>query len=40
MSTKVELIIPGNMWKVMVKVGDKVKKGDTLSMMEVMKMKP
>jgi biotin carboxyl carrier protein len=38
MSIKVELTIPGNMWKVMVKVGDKVKKGDTLSMMEVMKM--
>jgi biotin carboxyl carrier protein len=28
----------GNMWKVLVKPGDKVKAGDTLFIMEVMKM--
>ena len=28
----------GNMWKIMVKPGDKVKAGDTLFIMEVMKM--
>jgi len=28
----------GNMWKVLVKTGDKVKAGDVLFIMEVMKM--
>ena len=28
---------PGNIWKVLVKPGDKVKAGDTLFIMEVMK---
>ena len=29
--------VPGNMWKVLVKVGDIVKKNDDLFIMEVMK---
>ena len=29
---------PGNIWKVLVKPGDKVKQGDVLFIMEVMKM--
>ena len=28
---------PGNVWKVLVKVGDTVKAGDTLFILEVMK---
>jgi biotin carboxyl carrier protein len=37
MSTKVATMVPGNIWKVLVKEGDIVKKGDTLFIMEVMK---
>jgi biotin carboxyl carrier protein len=38
MNAKVELQTSGNMWKVNVKVGDKVSEGDELFIMEVMKM--
>ena len=38
MSEDVTLQTAGNMWKVMVKPGDNVKAGDTLFIMEVMKM--
>jgi acetyl-CoA carboxylase biotin carboxyl carrier protein len=38
MAHEVELQTAGNMWKVMVKLGDEVKAGDTLFIMEVMKM--
>ena len=37
MATEVKTTIPGNMWKVFVKEGDVVKKGDPLFIMEVMK---
>ena len=37
MTTEVKTTVPGNMWKVLVKEGDTVKKGDTLFIMEVMK---
>ena len=37
MSTEVKATVPGNIWKVLVKEGDQVKKGDTLFIMEVMK---
>ena len=37
MSTEVKTTVPGNMWKVLVKEGDTVKKGDPLFIMEVMK---
>ena len=37
MATEVKTTVPGNMWKVLVKEGDKVKKGDVLFIMEVMK---
>ena len=37
MATEVKTTIPGNMWKVFVKEGDIVKKGDPLFIMEVMK---
>ena len=37
MSTEVKTTAPGNMWKVLVKEGDAVKKGDILFIMEVMK---
>ena len=37
MATDVKTTIPGNMWKVFVKEGDVVKKGDPLFIMEVMK---
>ena len=30
MTTEVKTTVPGNMWKVLVKEGDAVKKGDTL----------
>jgi len=36
-ATEVKTTIPGNMWKVFVKEGDIVKKGDPLFIMEVMK---
>jgi acetyl-CoA carboxylase biotin carboxyl carrier protein len=38
MAHEVELQTAGNMWKVLVKPGDTVKAGDTLFIMEVMKM--
>ena len=37
MTTEVKTTVPGNIWKVLVKEGDQVKKGDTLFIMEVMK---
>jgi biotin carboxyl carrier protein len=38
MSEEITLQTAGNMWKVLVKPGDSVKAGDTLFIMEVMKM--
>ena len=38
MTTEVKTQTAGNMWKVLVKIGDTVKAGDTLFIMEVMKM--
>ena len=38
MATEVRTQTAGNMWKVSVKPGDAVKAGDTLFIMEVMKM--
>jgi len=37
MTTEVQTTVPGNMWKVLVKEGDVVKKGEPLFIMEVMK---
>ena len=37
MATEVKTTVPGNMWKVLVKEGDVVKKGDPFFIMEVMK---
>ena len=37
MTTEVKTTVPGNIWKVLVKVGDMVKKDDNLFIMEVMK---
>jgi acetyl-CoA carboxylase biotin carboxyl carrier protein len=37
MAEEVTTETPGNMWKVLVKPGDKVEAGDTLFIMEVMK---
>ena len=37
MTTEVKTTVPGNIWKILFKVGDQVKKGDTLFIMEVMK---
>ena len=37
MITEVTTTVPGNIWKVLVKEGDQVQKGDTLFIMEVMK---
>ena len=37
MSTEVLTSVPGNIWKVLVNVGDEVKEGDVLFIMEVMK---
>ncbi|MDC0215931.1 acetyl-CoA carboxylase biotin carboxyl carrier protein subunit [Candidatus Pelagibacter sp.] len=37
MTTEVKTTVPGNIWKVLVKVGDIVKKDDDLFIMEVMK---
>ena len=37
MATEVKTTVPGNMWEVLVKEGDLVKKGDNLFIMEVMK---
>jgi biotin carboxyl carrier protein len=38
MATEVRTQTAGNMWKVLVRPGDAVKAGDTLFIMEVMKM--
>ena len=37
MSTEVLTSVPGNIWKVLVNVGDEVNEGDVLFIMEVMK---
>lgn len=37
MAENVETMVPGNVWKVLVKPGDKVKSGDVLFILEVMK---
>ncbi len=37
MTTEVKTTVPGNIWKVLVKEGDNVKKDDVLFIMEVMK---
>ena len=37
MTTEITTKVPGNIWKVLVKEGDLVQKGDTLFIMEVMK---
>ena len=37
MATEVITTVPGNIWKVLVKIGDIVKKDDDLFIMEVMK---
>ena len=38
MSTQIELETGGSVWKVLVKQGDAVAEGDTLFILEVMKM--
>lgn len=38
MATEIEAPITGNVWKVQVKVGDRVEEGDTLIIFESMKM--
>ncbi len=38
MTLEVRSMVAGNIWKILVKVGDEVKEGDTLFIMEVMKM--
>ena len=35
MATEVKTTVPGNIWKVLVKEGDTVKKGDTLQLKNV-----
>ena len=37
MTVEVKTKVPGNIWKVLIKEGDQIKKGDTLFIMEVMK---
>jgi biotin carboxyl carrier protein len=37
MAQEIQIQIPGNVWKVLVKPGDAVKAGDTLFILEVMK---
>ena len=37
MSTEVLTSVPGNIWKVLVEVGDEVSEGDILFIMEVLK---
>ena len=37
MTTEVKTTVPGNIWKVLVSVGDTVSEGDVLFIMEVMK---
>jgi acetyl-CoA carboxylase biotin carboxyl carrier protein len=38
MATEVRTMTAGNVWKLLVKPGDKVSSGDTLFIIEVMKM--
>jgi biotin carboxyl carrier protein len=38
MAEQVKTQSPGNIWKVLVKPGDRVREGDVLFIMEVMKM--
>ena len=37
MAERIETMVPGNVWKVLVKPGDKVGAGDVLFILEVMK---
>ena len=37
MAEKIETMVPGNVWKLLVKPGDKVVPGDVLFILEVMK---
>ena len=37
MTTEVKTTVPGNIWRVLVKEGDQIKKGDIQFIMEVMK---
>jgi biotin carboxyl carrier protein len=37
MAEKIETMVPGNVWKVLVKAGDKVAAGEVLFILEVMK---
>jgi biotin carboxyl carrier protein len=37
MAEQIQTMVPGNVWKVLVKPGDAVKAGDTLFILEVMK---
>jgi biotin carboxyl carrier protein len=37
MAEQIQTMVPGNVWKVLVKPGDEVKAGDTLFILEVMK---
>ena len=37
MAERIETMVPGNVWKVLVKPGDKVNAGDVLFILEVMK---
>jgi biotin carboxyl carrier protein len=37
MAERVETMVPGNVWKVLVKPGEKVSAGDVLFILEVMK---
>ena len=38
MKSEVRTLVAGNIWKILVEVGDRVHAGDTLFIMEVMKM--
>jgi biotin carboxyl carrier protein len=37
MAERIETMVPGNVWKVLVKPGDRVSAGDVLFILEVMK---
>lgn len=37
MAEKIETIAPGNVWKILVNVGDEVAEGDVLFILELMK---
>jgi acetyl-CoA carboxylase biotin carboxyl carrier protein len=37
MAERIETMVPGNVWKMLVKPGDKVNAGDVLFILEVMK---